>query len=97
MLPSAFLLPHARTGDGHSRLLAGIGPATLALGGALAVLLALPAGAAGLWGVGAAALVAVILGVLARRRFGGVTGDVLGATAKLTETAALVAGVVVLS
>jgi adenosylcobinamide-GDP ribazoletransferase len=97
MLPSAFVLPYARTGEGQGRLLAGIGPATAALGVALAVLLALPAGAAGLWAVAAAALTAVVLGLFARRRFGGFTGDVLGATAKLAETAALVAGVAVVS
>ena len=97
MLPSAFVLPYARTGEGQGGLLAGIGPATVVLGVVLAVLLALPAGAAGLWGVGAAALTALVLGLFARRRFGGVTGDVLGATAKLAETAALVAGVAVVS
>jgi cobalamin synthase len=44
-----------------------------------------------------AGLVAAGLALLARRRYGGVTGDVLGATAKIAETAALVAAVVVMS
>jgi adenosylcobinamide-GDP ribazoletransferase len=97
MLPSAYVLPYARSGEGQGILLADIGPATLGAAAALAVLLALPAGAAGLWGIVAAVLSAVVLGLLARRRFGGVTGDVLGATAKLSETAALLAGVAVVS
>jgi adenosylcobinamide-GDP ribazoletransferase len=98
MLPSALVLPYARLGGtGQGRVLEGIGPATVVSGLALAVLLALPAGAAGLWAVGAAALMAVVLGLVARRWLGGVTGDVLGATAKVAETAALVAGVMVVS
>ena len=36
-------------------------------------------------------MAALVLGLVARSRFGGVTGDVLGAAAKLAETAALVA------
>jgi len=91
MLPLARVLPYARPGDGQGRLLGGIGIATVTVGIALAVLLVLPAGAAGLWGAGAAALAALLVGLLARARFGGVTGDVLGATAKLAETAALLA------
>jgi adenosylcobinamide-GDP ribazoletransferase len=92
MLPPALALPYVRTGEGQGRVLAGMGRATVVVALAVAGLLALPAGAAGLWGAGAAALAAFVLGLFARHRFGGVTGDVLGATAKLAETAALVVG-----
>jgi adenosylcobinamide-GDP ribazoletransferase len=96
MLPLAFALPYARPDAGQGRLLAGIGLGTVVLGVAVAVLFALPAGAAGLWGLATAALLAATLAVVARRRYGGITGDVLGATAKVAETAAIVAAVVVL-
>jgi len=96
MLPVAYALPYARPGEGQGRLLSGIGAVVVALGIGLGIALALPAGVAGLWGAGAAALVAVALAFAARTRFGGVTGDVLGATAKLAETAALVAATVAL-
>lgn len=95
MLPLAFALPYGRPlGEGQGRILTGIGAVALVLGLGLALALALPAGAAGLWGAGAAAVAALVLGLIARSRFGGVTGDVLGAAAKLAETAALVAAVV---
>jgi adenosylcobinamide-GDP ribazoletransferase len=96
MLPPAYALPYARPGSGQGRLLSGIGVGTVALGVAVALLLALPAGAAGFWAFGAAALASIALGLAARRKYGGITGDVLGATAKLAETAALTAAVVVL-
>ena len=95
MLPQAFALPYARAGDGQGLLLTGIGPGTVVLGFAAALLLALPAGVAGLCALAAAVLVSLLLGLVARRRFGGVTGDVLGATAKLAETTALVTAAVV--
>jgi adenosylcobinamide-GDP ribazoletransferase len=60
---------------------------------ACAVVLALPAGATALWGTAVAALAAILVTAFARRRFGGYTGDVLGATAKLSETLVLVVGV----
>jgi adenosylcobinamide-GDP ribazoletransferase len=97
ILPLARALPYARPGDGLGRLLEGVGYMTVVLGIALAVLLALPAGAAGLWGALAAAVTAVVLGLVARARFAGVTGDVLGASAKLSETAALVAAAAALA
>lgn len=92
MLSPALILPYARTGDGQGRVLVGIGHGAVAVGIACALVLALPAGLAGLWGAAAAALAAFLLAGFARRRFGGFTGDVLGATAKLAETAALAAG-----
>jgi adenosylcobinamide-GDP ribazoletransferase len=97
MLPLAFALPYARPGEGQGRLVTGIGAVTVVLGLGIALGLALPAGAAGLWGAGAAVAAALVLGLIARSRFGGVTGDVLGAAAKLAETAALVAAVVAVS
>jgi len=93
MLPLALALPYARAGEGQGRFLAEIGPGPVAVGVAAGLLLALPAREAGLWALAAAAITTVLPAELARRRFGGVTGDVLGATAKIGETAALVAGV----
>jgi adenosylcobinamide-GDP ribazoletransferase len=97
ILPLARALPYARPGDGQGRLLDGVSSLAVAAGVGLAVLLALPAGGAGLWGAAAAAVTAAVLGLLARARFGGATGDVLGATAKLAETAALVAAAAALT
>jgi adenosylcobinamide-GDP ribazoletransferase len=61
------------------------------------VALALPAGVAGIAGAAAGAGCAVVLALLVRRWLGGVTGDVLGATAKLAETAFLVTALGVVS
>jgi adenosylcobinamide-GDP ribazoletransferase len=97
MLPAAFALPYARPGEGQGRALEGIGLPTVVVGAAAAVVLALPAGTAGLWALAAAALAALLLALFARHRFGGVTGDVLGAIAKLAETAALLAAAAALA
>jgi adenosylcobinamide-GDP ribazoletransferase len=97
MLPLAYALPYARSGEGQGRLLSGVGGPTVVLGLGFALLLVLPAGAAGLWAAGAAALATLAFGLFARSRFGGATGDVLGAAAKLAETAALVAAMAVLA
>jgi adenosylcobinamide-GDP ribazoletransferase len=58
----------------------------------LAVALAL-LGAVALWAAAAAALPAVLLGRLAVRRLGGITGDVLGAVQQLGEMLVLLAAV----
>jgi cobalamin 5'-phosphate synthase/cobalamin synthase len=96
ILPVALVLPYARAGDGQGRVLDGMGVGGLALGIGLAVVLALPAGAAGLAGLAVAAGLTAALGLYWRRWLGGVTGDTLGATAKLAETAILVTALAVL-
>jgi adenosylcobinamide-GDP ribazoletransferase len=97
MLVPALALPYARPGEGLGRLLAGIGVVPVAVAAVLALVLALPAGWAGVAALGGAAAAVAISSFVARRRFGGVTGDVLGATAKLAETGALLAAVAVLA
>lgn len=100
MLPLARFLPYART-DGTARgVVEGLGTKQLALGLVLTIAgLALVAGLH-VWLAPLVALVAVLttvaIGVLARRRLGGVTGDVLGACAELTLLAMLLTGVAVL-
>jgi adenosylcobinamide-GDP ribazoletransferase len=97
MLVPALVLPYARAGEGQGRVLAGIGAGRVVGAAALALLLALPAGWAGAGAVGGALAAVVAATFVAARRFGGVTGDVLGATAKLAETGALLAAVAVLA
>jgi len=63
----------------------------------LALLLAAPAGTAGLAAAGAAAAVGAALAAFYSVWLGGFTGDLLGAAAKLAETAALVTALAVLS
>jgi adenosylcobinamide-GDP ribazoletransferase len=97
MLPIAAALPSARHGAGQGGALAGLGPGKALAGGLLAVALAAPAGTAGLAAAAAAAGVGVVLAGFYRLWLGGYTGDLLGAAAKLTETAALVTALAVLS
>jgi adenosylcobinamide-GDP ribazoletransferase len=95
ILPLA-LLPYARDGSGQGRVLDGIGPGTVLAGAGFAVVLAVPAGLAALGALGVAAVVTAALGLFWHRWLGGVTGDLLGATAKLTETTVLVTGLALL-
>jgi adenosylcobinamide-GDP ribazoletransferase len=97
MLFPALALPYARAGDGEGWLLAGVGAVPVLAAGAIACLLSLPAGWAGLAGLLAAAALVLAASLVAARKFGGVTGDVLGSTAKLAETSALLAAVLVLA
>jgi adenosylcobinamide-GDP ribazoletransferase len=91
-LPLARLLPYARTGEGTGRLLAMHARTAPVLAGmALAAALALAVyrfDALAL--LVCAAAVTTAVGLLAHRRLGGVTGDVMGAAIELSATAALV-------
>jgi adenosylcobinamide-GDP ribazoletransferase len=90
ILPLAFLLPYARSGSGQGAVLEGLRlPGVLAgvaLAGALIALGGLPGFAA----LGAGAVTAAVLLLFFRAWLGGMTGDTLGASAKLCETASLV-------
>jgi adenosylcobinamide-GDP ribazoletransferase len=91
-LPLAALLPYARRGPGAGRSLAdhlGVGAA---LGGVAfaAVIAALAAGPRAAAMLAGAAVVAGSIGLVARRRLGGVTGDVMGAAVELTATLGLI-------
>ena len=92
MLPLARALPYARLEAGQGSVLDGMGWTTVLAGRSRSAPSWPPPGASrGSRALAAAAAVAVLLGLFFRTWLGGVTGDTLGATAKLCETAALVA------
>jgi adenosylcobinamide-GDP ribazoletransferase len=94
MVGAMLVVPYAREPGGLASAFLG-GPARIprlaaAAGAAAGAALAIwSGGAAAAVGVGAGVLLPVGLLVLARRRLGGFTGDVLGAAVVLSETAAL--------
>ena len=87
-------LPYARQTAGLGRVLGGTGWQRAAVAVGTAIVLCTLLHAALLLAVVAG--IAIACGVAARRWLGGVTGDVLGAAAELSETGALIAAVALL-
>jgi adenosylcobinamide-GDP ribazoletransferase len=89
-LALSWALPYARPGGGLGVSLEGA--PWLAAGLLLGIGAAVgPLGLRGLWLAAGAAGAVLVVGLVARRRLGGVTGDVLGAAVELATTLALVA------
>jgi adenosylcobinamide-GDP ribazoletransferase len=92
---AAILVVLATTGparrDGLAAPLAPVSRRRIACGLAIGVGLAWLCGRSWVWAVIAAGTTGLIVGAIARRRFRGFTGDVLGAASVLAESAALMA------
>lgn len=101
MLPLARLLPYARVEGTGRGVVQGLGTRQLVTGLALVIVALAAVVQIHPWVALLMALVAALttlaIGLLAHRRIGGVTGDVLGACAELTLLIMLLAGVSVLA
>lgn len=101
MLPLARLLPYARVEGTARGVVEGLGTGQLVTGLALVLVGLAAVVRVHPWAALLIALVAglttVTIGLLAQRRIGGVTGDVLGACAELTVLVMLLTGVAVLA
>lgn len=94
--PLGLWLPCARPGGlGEAITRSATGPAAVAATVAAVAIAAAALGTDAVAALAAAAAVTLAAGNAARRRIGGVTGDVFGACIELTETAVLVTGVLV--
>jgi cobalamin 5'-phosphate synthase/cobalamin synthase len=85
-------LPYARAEGGLGKAVTDGSTGALELGGATVIALGAAAGLAGVNGAIAAAgaaLATLLLGLLCRRKIGGVTGDTLGASVELVEAVVL--------
>jgi cobalamin 5'-phosphate synthase/cobalamin synthase len=91
IVPLCLFLPDAREGSGlASPIIAHLGPVDLAAAALVSAALVLVlAPRRGALCFGAVVLVSFLVAALARKRLGGVTGDVLGANVELSEAAAL--------
>jgi adenosylcobinamide-GDP ribazoletransferase len=91
----ALALPYARSGEGSGRILTDR-TSLWSLGGGLALALVLATALLGLQAIAllaGAGVATLLVAVTARRRLGGVTGDVLGAGIELATTGSLLAAV----
>ena len=91
-LALSWALPYARASGLGAGLAGGARAPWLATGILLGIGIAVAAlGLRGLWLAAGGAVAVLLVGLVARRRLGGVTGDVLGAAVEVATTLALVA------
>jgi adenosylcobinamide-GDP ribazoletransferase len=87
----AAALPLARPGGMAAAFSKGLGAPQVVIAGLTAAAAAAPLGWRGAVVAGAALAAAALVGILARRRLGGATGDVYGAMVEIAEAAGLAA------
>lgn len=95
-VPLARVLPPARSEDGQgARMAQKTSTTALVVASALmALIVVATCQLAAVWMIAIACVVAALTGAYYRRRLGGITGDCLGATCQLTESAVYLTGVI---